>query len=288
MGRDRSTNLPRALSGKPQGFSELAAVELRAVPRPRLLAQSLERTARRWSGDSPHCGEARSRHTLGDLLEHLPFDHRDYETPARRCPSLRSARRRRCRSRCARCRVRPTRRRRLKLLECEVADDSGPMKAVWFNQDYLARPAHRGHAGCCCAESSRAARGGPVSGSSSTRSCEARRRGRAATRPGSCRSTRRPRAFRPGASATSPGCVRGLECNSVELLPAALRPASGFPAGRMRSRAAHFPPSLDPGCRAAAPPCLRGALLFQLALVSRRRRASRARGAEPLGRRVRW
>ena len=35
------------------------------------------------------------------------------------------------------CRVRPTRRRRLKLLECQVADDSGPLKAVWFNQEYL-------------------------------------------------------------------------------------------------------------------------------------------------------
>src|SRR6185503_4258888 len=35
------------------------------------------------------------------------------------------------------CRVRPTRRRRLKLLECQVADDSGSLKAVWFNQEYL-------------------------------------------------------------------------------------------------------------------------------------------------------
>ena len=36
------------------------------------------------------------------------------------------------------CRVRPTRRRRLTILECRVADDTGPLKAVWFNQAYLA------------------------------------------------------------------------------------------------------------------------------------------------------
>ena len=35
-------------------------------------------------------------------------------------------------------RVRPTRRRNLRLVEAAVADDSGPMKAVWFNQTYLA------------------------------------------------------------------------------------------------------------------------------------------------------
>ena len=35
-------------------------------------------------------------------------------------------------------RVRPTRRRNLRLVEAAVADDSGPMKAVWFNQAYLA------------------------------------------------------------------------------------------------------------------------------------------------------
>ena len=35
-------------------------------------------------------------------------------------------------------RVRPTRRRNLRLVEAAVADSSGPMKAVWFNQAYLA------------------------------------------------------------------------------------------------------------------------------------------------------
>ena len=34
--------------------------------------------------------------------------------------------------------MRPTRRRRLTILECQVADDTGPLKAVWFNQAYLA------------------------------------------------------------------------------------------------------------------------------------------------------
>ena len=79
MGRDRSTNLPRALSGKPQGFSELAAVELRSVPSPSRLDRRLE--------SMPGVGPATARtaaklglHTLADVLEHLPFDYRDYET----------------------------------------------------------------------------------------------------------------------------------------------------------------------------------------------------------------
>ena len=35
-------------------------------------------------------------------------------------------------------RVRPTRRRRLRIVEVTVADPSGPLKAIWFNQAWLA------------------------------------------------------------------------------------------------------------------------------------------------------
>ena len=35
-------------------------------------------------------------------------------------------------------RVRPTRRRRLRIVEANVADASGPLKAIWFNQAWLA------------------------------------------------------------------------------------------------------------------------------------------------------
>ena len=35
-------------------------------------------------------------------------------------------------------RVRPTRRRNLRIVEAATADASGPLKAVWFNQAYLA------------------------------------------------------------------------------------------------------------------------------------------------------
>ena len=36
-------------------------------------------------------------------------------------------------------RVRPTRRRNLRIVEASVADASGPMKATWFNQAWLAQ-----------------------------------------------------------------------------------------------------------------------------------------------------
>ncbi len=75
--------------------------------------------------------------TVGDLLEYPPFRHDDFSVQrglgqiaigeeATVLVEVRS------------CKVRPTRRRSLKLLECEVSDDTGTVKATWFNQAYLA------------------------------------------------------------------------------------------------------------------------------------------------------
>ena len=75
--------------------------------------------------------------TVGDLLGHLPFDHRDYEH-TRTVAELAIGEEATISVRVRSCRVRPTRRRRLTILERQVADDTGPLKAVWFNQAYLA------------------------------------------------------------------------------------------------------------------------------------------------------
>src|SRR5437870_2928391 len=127
---------PRSLAtGRAQSRESLLGVQLRSLPRPGLLERPLEALP----GVGPATARAAARlglHTLADLLEHLPFDHRDYERrravselaigeEATVAVSVRSAR------------VRPTRRRGLRLLECRVADESGPMTAIWFNQDYL-------------------------------------------------------------------------------------------------------------------------------------------------------
>src|SRR5918995_79603 len=96
---------PRAFaSGAEQDRERLRAAPLRARRHPSALAARIE-TLR---GAGPRLAEAASElgvDSLGDL---------------------RSAR------------LRPTRRRGLTILEATVADGSGPTKAVWFNQPWLA------------------------------------------------------------------------------------------------------------------------------------------------------
>src|SRR5437763_5083358 len=111
---------------------ELRAAPLRSYPRPSLLAEPLE---------VPHRGTAAALATLGiespaHLLEHLPFRHED-RRDARPIVSLVPGESatvigdvRRIATRRAR-RGRPT-------VEATVADDSGVVKAVWFNQPWLA------------------------------------------------------------------------------------------------------------------------------------------------------
>src|SRR3954451_3682468 len=127
---------PRALGGgEPQARRSLRSVPFR-TPRPGLL----ERPLTDLEGVGPKLAQVTAKlglRTLGDLLEHLPFDHRDYERQrlvselavgeeATVSVAVRSVR------------VRPTRRRGLTILEAQVADESGPITAVWFNQAYLA------------------------------------------------------------------------------------------------------------------------------------------------------
>ena len=69
---------PRAFGGgEPQSRRSLAELPVRS-PRPSLL----ERPITDLEGVGPKLAQVAARigvRTLGDLLEHLPFDHRDYE-----------------------------------------------------------------------------------------------------------------------------------------------------------------------------------------------------------------
>jgi ATP-dependent DNA helicase RecG len=77
--------------------------------------------------------------TVGDLLLHLPFRH---ETPARfaRVAELRTGEEVTLRVDVVSCSVRETARRRVKVLEALVSDESGSMIATWYNQAYLEEP----------------------------------------------------------------------------------------------------------------------------------------------------
>jgi ATP-dependent DNA helicase RecG len=134
---------PRAIgSGEPQDRTALRAVELRSRPRPSRLAAPISSLR----GAGPKLAAAAAEigiETLGDLLWHVPHGHRD-RAGVREVADLRIGEQATVMVSVRSARVRPTRRRNLRLVEAAVADQSGPMKAVWFNQAYLAERLHPG------------------------------------------------------------------------------------------------------------------------------------------------
>ncbi len=78
-----------------------------------------------------------------DLLEHLPVRHMSYED-AKKVRDLIPGEEATVRVRLSSIEIRPTRRRGLRLVRARVADETGPLMAIWFNQDYLARQLNSG------------------------------------------------------------------------------------------------------------------------------------------------
>jgi ATP-dependent DNA helicase RecG len=77
--------------------------------------------------------------TVGDLLLHLPFRH---ELPARlvQIAGLCLGAEMTLRGQVVSCATRETARRRVKVLEALVSDESGSVVALWYNQSYLEAP----------------------------------------------------------------------------------------------------------------------------------------------------
>jgi ATP-dependent DNA helicase RecG len=128
---------PRAFaSEEPLAPEQLLAAPLRSPPRP----STLERPLTTLRGAGPKLSAAAAElgiETLGDLLRHLPRGYRDQSDPvglgelrlgeeATVLVEVRSAR------------TRPTRRRRLTILEAQVVDETGVATAIWFNRAWLA------------------------------------------------------------------------------------------------------------------------------------------------------
>jgi ATP-dependent DNA helicase RecG len=271
---------PRALGGRKQTLRGLLAVELRSLPRPSRLDRSLESLA--------GVGQATARtaaklglHTLADLLEHLPFDHRDYER-RRQVAELALGEEATVSVRVRSCRVRPTRRRRLKLLECQVADDSGPMQAVWFNQAYLADQLKEGTPVLLRGKLERG-RSGPAF----------RVREHEIAHGDKDRAGHHTTGLVPVYPATEglsarrirelAWRIRGQEVHSPEALPAALRARERLPSRADALAAAHFPRERGDVALARRRLALEELFLFQLALVARRRSHRDARSPETVG-----
>ncbi len=114
----------------------LTAAQLAAArwspPRPSALAAALQL-------DNPKEREGADTlglHTVGELLEHLPRDRREARTVAALSPGEQATVVVEVRSIASR----PVRRRGMRpIVEAVVADESGPMKAAFFNQPWLAR-----------------------------------------------------------------------------------------------------------------------------------------------------
>jgi ATP-dependent DNA helicase RecG len=128
---------PRTIgSGGPQHREHLREAPLRSLPRPSRLAVGL----RALKGVGPRLAEAAERielRSLGDLLLHVPHSYQD-RSELSNVAELRIGEEGTVLVEVRTARLRPTRRRNLTILEATVADDSGPVKATWFNQAWLA------------------------------------------------------------------------------------------------------------------------------------------------------
>ncbi len=128
---------PRALgSAEPQSRDELDVVRLRTAPRPSRLSapiQSLKGAGPKLSALAERIGIA----DVGDLLWHAPHGYRD-RSNVLTIGELRLGEEATILAEVRSARVRPTRRRNLRIVEASVADRSGATKAVWFNQAWLA------------------------------------------------------------------------------------------------------------------------------------------------------
>ncbi len=127
---------PRAIgTGEQQDRDALRAAPLRFRPQP----SRLEAPIRSLKGAGPKLSALAERvglETLGDLLWHLPHGYRD-RSNVLRIGELRIGEEATILVEVRKARVRPTRNRRLRIVEAEVADASGATKAIWFNQAWL-------------------------------------------------------------------------------------------------------------------------------------------------------
>jgi ATP-dependent DNA helicase RecG len=128
---------PRAVgTGAPLDVGALRAAPLRSRQRPSRVSAPV--TDLRGAG--PRLAAAAAElgiETIGDVLLHVPRDYRD-RTRLGLLGELRIGEEATVLAEVHSVRVRPTRRRNLRIVEAAVADASGGAKAVWFNQAWLA------------------------------------------------------------------------------------------------------------------------------------------------------
>jgi ATP-dependent DNA helicase RecG len=270
---------PRAFaSAEEQDRERLRATALRTRPRPSRLGAGIV-TLR---GAGPRLAEAASElgiDSLGDLLWHVPHGYRD-RTALSEIGDLRLGQEATVLVEVRSARVRPTRRRRLTILEATVADSSGPAKAVWFNQPWLADQLDEG---------TRVLLHGKLDKSGfKVDAHEVVRDGDDAGAPAGLHTTGIV-PVHPASGRLRPQKIRdwewqaqGLAADAIEPLPASLRARHRLAGAGDALAAVHFPADAEQAATARERLAFEELFLHQAALASRRGRHDAARHAPRL------
>ncbi|HEX8066120.1 MAG TPA: ATP-dependent DNA helicase RecG [Thermoleophilaceae bacterium] len=250
----------RFASSEPLSDDELGSAGLRSIPRPSLLERPLEARSKRTAAAL----EALGLETAGDVLEHLPFRHED-RREARPVAALAPGEEATVIVDVRRIAKRRTRRGR-PLVEATVADESGPMKAIWFNQPWVADKVESG--------TRLVLRGRREQRNSFTvksyeiapavTAADVRAEGMTPVYPGTEGiSADKLREFVKG--------VRGMERHAVEMLPARLRVEERLPERAAALAAVHFPEDQSETEHARRRLAFEELLALELAYIARRR-----------------
>ncbi|HEX8075654.1 MAG TPA: ATP-dependent DNA helicase RecG [Thermoleophilaceae bacterium] len=250
----------RFASAEPLDSAELASPALRSYPRPSLLAEPLDVRHRKTAAAL----EALGIETPRDLLEHLPFRHEDRRdakpivslVPGEEATLIADVRRV----------TRRRSRRGLAIVEATVADDTGVVKAVWFNQPWLA---DRFTAGTRVVLHGKRGNRNQFNVSSHE------------IAPGVTAGDVRAEGMTPVYPATEgitsdrlrdlAKRLRGLEANVVDPLPARLRMREGLPERPAALAAVHFPEDEDETELGRRRLAFEELLELKLALLARKR-----------------
>ena len=247
---------------------------MRSTPKPTRLDQQIEFPKR-----SQEAAAALGLETAGDLLEYFPRAHAD-RRDVRPIASLGVGEKATIAAVVRSIKVIPTRNRRVKIVEAKVADESGPIAAVWFNQPWLATKLPEG---------TRVLLHGEVRRRNQFTVAEYEVADDAAAAihtVGFVPVYGATKGITPQMLRERAGNVRTLVHDTVEPLPALLRAERGLPDRPAALAAAHFPEDEEEHEQARIRLAFEELLMLELEVARRKRHRQedgRARPLEPNG-----
>jgi ATP-dependent DNA helicase RecG len=243
---------------------------LRSTPKPSRLEQAIEFPKR-----AQDAAEALGLRTVGDLLEYFPRAHAD-RRDVRAIASLGPGEKATIAAVVRSIKVRPTRNRRVKIVEAKVADESGPIVAVWFNQPWLATKLPEG---------TRVLLHGEVRRRNQFTVAEyevAADAGDAIHTVGFVPVYGATKGITPAMLRERAGVIRSLVHDAVEPLPALLRAERGLPDRPAALAAAHFPEDEAEHEQARIRLAFEELLMLELEVARRKRHRQEDHRARPL------